>query len=193
MNYQKRYKRNNYGLSLVLDLDETLIRFNEEKIPKKLESFRIDYGVIVKRPHLDEFLNKALYSYYPIFVWTAAERNYAEQICKHIFKETPEKIYARDNCNYSISGHLYKPVHKIKEDYPLVNLDRMVAVDDRESAYELGNENFVIPIKKWIAKDRDDDCLLKTLKFLDHLKTCESIEEEIQGIDWELFWENGLF
>ena len=67
---------------IVLDLDETLIYTSEVELPGVINhAFEDMY--ICERPNLKQFIQKVARQY-PIGIWTAAERYYAEFIVYHI-------------------------------------------------------------------------------------------------------------
>jgi len=196
MNYHRRpyYRDVVYPLTVVLDLDETLVHTisPDALTPQLSTSFQTfpigsDY-VALKRPYLDEFIKEVFEISFPVIVWTAAERNYAEEVCRNIFKNRPPaKIYARENCERK-KDHLKKPVQNILTDFGnFVDSDRMVALDDRVSAYYKADREFLVPIQAWIG-DPSDDCLLKAISFFKMLKSKDDIPAEIAQISWKEFW-----
>lgn len=130
---------------LILDLDETLIHTFEitKQFSKKNASiadfyFNIDgqYFWVVKRPGLDLFLEFA-FKYFQIGIWTAADKEYAKQICKHILSldqlHKIKFIYSRNFCHLDRNQSppcFTKPLQKIFELFPTFNSRNTIMIDN---------------------------------------------------------------
>lgn len=132
-------------VNLILDLDETLIHTLKitRKYVKSLAAlsdfyFNIDgqYYWVTKRPGLDVFLNFA-FKYFQIGIWTAADKEYAKQICKNILTYDQlhqiKFIYSRNFCHLDIQQNppcFSKPLQKVFELFPGFNEKNTIMVDN---------------------------------------------------------------
>lgn len=99
-------------LSVVIDLDNTLIFSTANKIEKaKNYAIMNNKFYVYKRPHLDAFLS-TLSQYCELIIYTAGTREYAERIIDYIDKnKLISARYYRENCVNE--GNLwYKDVSK---------------------------------------------------------------------------------
>ena len=158
---------------LILDIDETLI--HTEKFPAnylgegefdfKYQSSNKDYEYFtIKRPFIDEFL------------WTAASKDYAENVLRNIGidKSLLEFFYTEENCTIKLdyeTCNYYgeKNLNKIrKKGY---NLEQTLIVDDiaKTAIHNYGN---LIQIKPFMT-NRSDTELLKLISYLEKIKNAE--------------------
>jgi RNA polymerase II subunit A small phosphatase-like protein len=185
---------------LILDLDETLI--HTEVIPDhmsdqfdwdfKMESSNGSSYYTKKRPYLDQFL-KFAFENFDIAVWTAASKDYAENILKNIgIDESNLKfLYTKENCtlradnrNGSYTGQYYgiKNLNKLKRKG--YDLDQVLIVDDVLETAE-NNWGNLIRIKPY-TYEREDTELLKLISYLEYIKNVNNVRSiEKRG------WSNG--
>jgi len=153
-------KKDSFGKTLVLDLDETLITTrlpeNKEKLPPidKEESRPMKVKI---RPYAEQFLRE-MSQHFEIIVFTAAEKRYAENCLKLI---DPNGVYVkhllhRENCLRTRKGLYIKDLRIIKNR----ELKDMVLVDNfmPSFSFQIGNG---IPILTWEGDVQD-----KELKYL---------------------------
>jgi TFIIF-interacting CTD phosphatase-like protein len=182
-------------LAVSLDLDETLIR--TLKTTKGLSDFPEEerYSITlgkkkhwgVKRPGLDRFLDQIFEIAYPVFVFTASISPYAQQICSHIFqKQWPARIYTNQDCETEGHDLLRKPLTLITRDFPdLANLERLVAIDDRQSAYYSDERKGVIQIPRWEGKG-EDNSLDQLIDYLKELRFQPGdLREHVGAVEWD--------
>ena len=104
------------AISLVLDLDETLVHCSVEPIDKPDAVFPVlfngvNYQVYVrKRPYLEFFL-EAIAPLYEVILFTASQKVYADKLCEYI---DPERKYIRhklfrDSC-LCVQGNYVKDI-----------------------------------------------------------------------------------
>ena len=104
------------AISLVLDLDETLVHCSVEPIDKPDAVFPVlfngvNYQVYVrKRPYLEFFL-EAVAPLYEVILFTASQKVYADKLCEYI---DPERKYIRhklfrDSC-LCVQGNYVKDI-----------------------------------------------------------------------------------
>ena len=127
--YSKFNKKN---FTLILDLDETLIKYQIiDSITQK--------GKIIYRPGLIQFLNK-VFPLFDIIIWTVAIKDYADKIIDDIEK----------NKKY-FSFRLYREHTTYKNKIYIKNLanlgrplDKIIIVDDKENNFSLQRDNGIL-------------------------------------------------
>jgi len=167
-------------ISLVLDLDETLVHCTVEAVDDADLTFPVEfhgmtYQVYVRlRPHLNEFL-EAIADKFEVIVFTASQQVYADALLDLI---DPENKYIkhrmfRESC-LSVEGNFLKDLNVLGRD-----LKKSVLVDNSPHAfgYQVNNG---IPIESWFD-DRSDTELLKLERFLRTLHGVEDVREKVKG------------
>ena len=126
--YSKYNKKN---FTLILDLDETLIKY--------IQNVNFPKGKILFRPGLIQFLNKS-FIFFDLIIWTVATKDYADKIINNIEKERKfftARLY-REHATHK--NNLY-----IKD---LANLgrplDKIIIIDDKESSFSLQRNNGIL-------------------------------------------------
>ena len=142
-------------LTLVLDLDETMISFNFIEAEEGLGKMRL-------RPGLEDFL-EAIRDYYEIIVFTSGTKDYADTIL--------DIIEMKKNTKY-FSGRLYrehttmigkkyiKDLSKLGRD-----LSRTLIVDNFPYCFKLQRENGIL-IKSFFADNTNDKVLFELQRIL---------------------------
>ena len=141
-------------LTLVLDLDETLMSFiyinNESK-----------EGLLRIRPYLYNFLN-LVKEYYEIIIFTAATQNYADPILDNIEvrrgKYFNYRLY-REHCSI-INNDFIKDISLIGRD-----LSKVIIVDNMQQNFKLQKENGILISSFW-GEDDNDKVLLQLGRIL---------------------------
>lgn len=190
----RKNKADRNKLTVVLDLDETLIhsKLSSEKRAAQdivspsvkssalnLDSFQIKLAdgeivTVYKRPGLDEFLKSATKTY-ELMVYTAGLRQYAEPLLNWL---DPKGTYFRfrlyrDSCLFT-NGHYVKDLNKVNRD-----LKRTVLVDNNVCCFipQLSNG---IPISSFYD-DPTDDALEVLTTFLESLNDEQDIRPILSG------------
>lgn len=141
-------------LTVVLDLDETLIRTFDpnEKIPVSKNhpdyfSFYIkgDLYEGVKRPGLDWFISKLWRTASKVIVFTAAKPEYAKEIVKIVFSKSthkPDHVFTYVDCE-RLNNNIQKPLKLIFEKFPgEIDPKRLIVLDDKKCVYgSMDNKN----------------------------------------------------
>ena len=141
-------------LTLVLDLDETLMSFiyinNESK-----------EGLLRIRPYLYNFLN-LVKEYYEIIIFTAATKNYADPILDNIEVKRGKyfnyRLY-REHCSI-INNDVIKDISLIGRD-----LSKVIIVDNMQQNFKLQKENGILISSFW-GEDDNDKVLLQLGRIL---------------------------
>ena len=142
------------NLTLVLDLDETLMSFiyinNESK-----------EGLLRIRPYLYNFLN-LVKEYYEIIIFTAATKNYADPILDNIEVKRGKyfnyRLY-REDCSI-INNDFIKDISLIGRD-----LSKVIIVDNMQQNFKLQKENGILISSFW-GEDDNDKVLLQLGRIL---------------------------
>jgi Dullard-like phosphatase family protein len=126
------------ALTLVLDLDETLVHFTENETN----------GKFLVRPFAREFLVK-LSDYYELVVFTAALKDYADWILDRIDTNGNIKFRLyRDHTTFQ-NGVYLKDLSKLNRD-----LARTIIVDNNPDNFQMHPENGIY-IKSWYEDPND--------------------------------------
>lgn len=197
MNYRK--PRNN-GKALVLDLDSTLIatadnfedlhdiniyndnkylpirnRIYASKVFSDSSGDKINLWGMERNDTMD-FIKYVNDHFMFVAVWTAAESDYANEICKTVFRDTtmPEVIWSRKMCEKDGNNYI-KPLDKMIDHYKNRGLTRSntLIVDDTETTFMYNKENAIhIPAYNINLEslDTNDDCLLRLMNFFNTSK-----------------------
>jgi CTD small phosphatase-like protein 2 len=166
-------------LTLVLDLDETLVHCSIEPISNPDLTFSVDfngtlYDVYVrKRPHFQHFLEQVSRRF-EVVVFTASQQVYAERLL-NILDPTKSLIkhrLYRDAC-LCVEGNYLKDLTVLGRD-----MRKMVLVDNSPHAFGYQVDNG-IPIESWFDDDNDTE-LLKLGPFLDRLHGVDDVRTVLQ-------------
>lgn len=157
-------------VSLVLDLDETLVHASFER--PEIYDFEItvkynntDTVVYVqKRPGVDQFIRAVAWEF-DVFIFTASMAEYAVPVVQRILPCFPaERILTRPYCRL-IDGLLVKDLSIFQRD-----LSRMILVDNSEQSFYLQPANGIL-VTSFVGDYRDDVLLGKLLPFLRDVAT----------------------
>lgn len=167
-------------LSICLDMDNTLISTTLE--PSETSDFTVDLqtpngtiiGYVTKRPYLTEFLN-CLTKIANVYLFTAAESNYAQQILSEIdpSKTIFSKAFFRDSCSFYGNGY-YKDINIIGSP-----LEKTVLIDDSPMNFGFHPENGlqILPF----TGNLEDSELPKLFQFLINLISYTDVRMLLRG------------
>ena len=152
-------------ISLVLDLDETLVHCTVEPIADPDMVFPVAFGGVEyqvhvrKRPYLEYFL-ESVSKHFEVVVFTASQKVYADELLNRIDpkgKYIKHRMF-RESC-LQVEGNFLKDLNVLGRD-----LRQAVLVDNSPHAFGYQIDNG-IPIESWFD-DRNDTELVKLETFL---------------------------
>lgn len=144
----KKEKKNIGKMTLVLDLDETLVHFCEVPNDDPEDPSKTKHLFLV-RPYVSTFLSSCS-KYYEIVIFTASVKNYADYILDIL---DPEKEF--------ISHRLYREDCDFRDDCYIKDLSRLgrelsetLIVDNNAGNFQLQPDNGIL-IKSWYGEEGD--------------------------------------
>uniref|UniRef100_A0A1J3FWZ4 CTD small phosphatase-like protein 2 n=1 Tax=Noccaea caerulescens TaxID=107243 RepID=A0A1J3FWZ4_NOCCA len=173
-NYWPRDNLRKKAVTLVLDLDETLVHSTLESCNVADFSFKVFFNMqentvyVKQRPHLYRFLERVVELFH-VVVFTASHSIYASQLLDILDpdgKFISQRFY-RDSC--ILSDGIYT------KDLTVLGLDlaKVAIIDNCPQVYRLQINNG-IPIKSWYD-DPSDDGLISILPFLETLAVADDV------------------
>lgn len=162
-------------ITLVLDLDETLVHCTVEPIPNPDLVFPVAFNGTVyqvyvrKRPYLDYFLETVAKTF-EVVVFTASQKVYADVLLDQIDpgKKFIDHRLFREAC-LLVQGNYLKDLEVLGR-----NNNKTVLVDNSPHAYGYQIDQG-IPIESWYDDDTDTE-LLKLIGFLRRLTEVEDVK-----------------
>lgn len=166
----KNRKKGMHAISLILDLDETLVHSTTDSCIHGW-AFRVEVQIddlsclyfVHKRPHLDYFI-RVISNWYNLIIFTASLEQYANPVVSWL-----------DNGEGIFSGRLFRQHCKERngmflKDLTIVDpdLSKVCLLDNSVASFILYPDN-AIPINSWFS-DSTDTALLDMLPFLDALR-----------------------
>eukprot|EP00826_Nyctotherus_ovalis_P015884 TRINITY_DN14552_c0_g2_i14.p1 TRINITY_DN14552_c0_g2~~TRINITY_DN14552_c0_g2_i14.p1 ORF type:complete len:204 (+),score=41.23 TRINITY_DN14552_c0_g2_i14:372-983(+) len=165
-------------LTLVLDLDETLVHSSLAPITEDDDQITIRKGAtditvyVSIRPWARELLQK-LAKYYEIVVFTASEKNYADRVMQLLDpdkKLVKYRLY-RDSC-VSCNQVLVKDLNVLGRD-----LTKTVIIDNNPSSFAFQNENGIL-IRSYRG-NKNDTALLCLTEILEQIVGHDDIRSSL--------------
>jgi len=164
-------------MTLVLDLDETLVRSNMDPRPDATYDMALSVQIdqlpvrfhVKKRPYLDLFLrNVSLW--FEVIVFTASLAAYADPLLDRIDRShVIQKRYYREHCTVNRSGRHVKDLSRVER-----SLSRLVIIDNTPCAYSMHEAN-AVPISSFTEDSVGDDKLLTLLPFLESIHGLQDV------------------
>lgn len=167
-NLLQKETRKRKPITLVLDLDETLVHSTLEHCDDADFSFPVFFNMklhtvcVKRRPHLQTFLERVA-QMFEVVIFTASQSIYAEQLLDIL--DPDRKLFSqrmyRESCIFS-DGNYTKDLTVLG-----IDLAKVVIIDNSPQVFRLQVNNG-IPIKSWFD-DPSDQALLSLLPFLESL------------------------
>ncbi|KAN0012222.1 hypothetical protein ACTFIU_007520 [Dictyostelium citrinum] len=160
--------------TLILDLDETLVHSTLKPVTHHhitvkvlIEDMDCTFYVI-KRPHVDYFLEKVS-QWYNIVIFTASMQQYADPLLDQLdtHKVFKKRLF-RDSC-LEKDGNFVKDLSMIDQD-----LTSTIIIDNSPIAYSNNLEN-ALPIDNWMGDNPSDTSLLSLLPFLEIIRHVQDV------------------
>ena len=157
--------------TLVLDLDETIISYNNET------------KTFIPRPGLNKFLTE-ISKIYEIILFTSAKQEYADSIINQIDKN---KIYFEKRLyrqhNLIINNSFIKDLSKLERD-----LSKVLIIDNKPQSYGLQKDNGIF-IKSFHGDDKFDNALIYLIPILKKIASnpTNDVRKEIKKMKNEIF------
>ncbi|EGG23193.1 CTD small phosphatase-like protein 2 [Cavenderia fasciculata] len=165
-------------ISLVLDLDETLVHCSTDPIEDPDLTFLVTFNAIEykvyakKRPFFEEFLVKAS-ELFEVIIFTASQEVYANKLLNMIDPNNHVKYRLfRDSCVY-VEGNYLKDLSILGRD-----LSQVVIVDNSPQSFGFQVNNG-IPIESWF-EDENDKELISLITFLESLIRVDDVRPLIR-------------
>lgn len=188
-------------LTLVLDLDETLVHTVKEAENSELylhfvrlqECFPITVdgqpAMVRRRPFLDEFL-RACARHFDIFVFTAGTSSYCQKIVMNIDPNGIyiQKCFSREHCQFGTQMSLNKDLKVVNRD-----LSRVILVDNNPSMFLASQLTNGIVIRTFDHRVdmKSDDQLLVLYKVLKTLQKERDVRDGIARLTREHLRKKG--
>lgn len=171
---------------LVLDLDETLIhsQFNRVPCPDLEVPIQFEYDVVkpiyvCKRPGVDEFL-EFVGRHFEVIIFTASLASYADPVIDFLDKtKTIRHRLYRESCVFA-EGLYLKDLSRLGR-----QLDQTILVDNAATSYLLQPENGVA-IKSWFSDQEDTELLGRLLPALSDLVRATDV------FKWKQEWSHSI-
>eukprot|EP01117_Protostelium_nocturnum_P020031 TRINITY_DN883_c0_g1_i1.p1 TRINITY_DN883_c0_g1~~TRINITY_DN883_c0_g1_i1.p1 ORF type:complete len:285 (+),score=76.60 TRINITY_DN883_c0_g1_i1:96-950(+) len=164
-------------ITLILDLDETLVHSSFKPIPNPdfVVPIEIEDQVhnifVVKRPGVETFM-KEVGKHYEVVVFTAGVSKYANAVLDllDIHKVVTGRLF-REHCTV-YRGNYVKDLNRVGRE-----LKSCIIVDNSPASYLFHTEN-AVPVESWFDDENDRE-LLTLIPFFEKLSTADDVRTAI--------------
>ena len=164
-------------MNIILDLDETLVSVSTNPkrargaydfkfwLPDPVTKNPLWYYA-QKRPNIDIFLRYIFKKFKTVSIWTAATREYAEQVILGIMTAEQQKrlafVNTRGELKFISNGSYTKPLHHVFNNHVSIKKNNTIMIDDRRSVIveNLGN---AIIVPAWNGTNPNDESLAQLI------------------------------
>jgi TFIIF-interacting CTD phosphatase-like protein len=132
---------------LILDLDESLVFSAENPSDPKFD-FRLSSYEVVKRPFLDEFVNR-VFEWFDIAIWTAATEDYAQAMIRELipYPHLLKFVWSRRRCTlrYDYERKEYYWLKDLKKVKRLgYKLEKVLIIEDEPRSMQRSYGNLIL-------------------------------------------------
>lgn len=141
---------------IILDIDNTLIN----SVKPFDHDIKCDFHIcfkqymVFKRPHVDEFIVHCFETFDNVIVWSAATRNYVDEIVDNLFGpiQMPHVVLARENCSSNNIKNLVLVRQILKKHGINIHKSTIYFIDDKPHNIQNLDDDCIIPIHPFITR-----------------------------------------
>lgn len=163
--------------TVILDMDETLVHAAAFPPHPQTDSFKLeDSTYVYKRPGLDSFLGYCK-EYFEVFIYTFAERGYAEPILDKIapWLDEDHRLY-RDSC-FIKDGTVFKDLDMLGRD-----MQKLILIEDNKKALKFYPKNTLV-VLPWMGTPNDKELTTWVPEVMEMCHAASDVQKVIPKIN----------